>query len=138
MKVYILLNIDNNSTELIHHRLQGFRYEINSDKLSYVCLLHTKNRTKYLCENCNGNNKEIDISNIENDLVERMISDGIHLINDHYQGFPWFGRFLYWSIDLCFDDNRIISKGEDSYPDELYSLNKFMRGIGMIIPKSFI
>lgn len=30
-----VLNIDNNSTELIHHRLRGFRYEINSDKLSY-------------------------------------------------------------------------------------------------------
>ncbi len=128
---------DCSSTESINHCLQGLRYEIQSDKVSYVCLLHIKNGKKYLCENCNGNRKETDISSKENDLVERMISDGIRLINKHYQGLHYFGRFLYWNVDLSFDDNQIISSGEDFYPKELYSLNKFMRGIGMLIPKSF-
>lgn len=122
------------------HELKGFTFEMHAAPGNMAAeLCHTLDgRRKILC-NCNGIITEADITECEDELVEKLYSCHIDGLRRYYDGYicimswPPYKHFTF-KFECFFDNNYVISAGIDEMPGELFELIPYLRKVGMSFP----
>ena len=127
--------------------LYGFKMEILFSERGNFTRYHVSElnivstealKRKKLLFKCNGFQDEIDLTETENEFVEKIYEYGIDRLEETYPNpMFWFNNDedFSWELDYSFDDKHVVSSG-GSIPNEIWNWIPYLRQIGMSFPLS--